>query len=423
MVNILRKELIYALIVMLGTFNFGFNTAYPSPVVPYFQKEWNIPEAQTTWFNSICSLFAVFGPYISAFMCNYMGRRMVMCIIAIASAIFWAILLAMNKDRFALGIVIRALCGLTVGANSAMNPLVLVEIAPKDITGFFGNLNQFGLVFAMVWLYIQGVGNPWWSINVSAIVTNVLLAALIWLIPETRPEVKEEDSDGKPDEGQKESLFQKKYLGKLFVGIMMMVIQQFSGVNAIITNLDQNFRDVGVEIDSGYASAISVCAQLFAVFIGGLLIDWLGRRILFCGSCIGCGAFLFLFACNEQFKWATWLPIVFIFLYMFCFGAALGPVPWFVIPELFPDSVRSLASSLISSANWILSFIVIFVYPSLRGAIGNVWTIVIFGIVCVLGAVYGFFYITEPSKDGETLDWDGGDNIGADEGEKASPEL
>ena len=411
MVNFLRVELLYALIIMLGTFNFGFNTSYPSPVVPFFQESWGIPESQTTWFNSICSLFAVFGPYISAFMCNYMGRRMVICIIAIVSAAFWAVLLAMNKDRFALGIVFRALCGLTVGANSHMNPLVLVEVAPKDITGFFGNLNQFGLVFAMVWLYIQGVGNPWWSINISAIVTNVLLAALIWLIPETRPEKKvDEANDKQQEETEKESLFQKKYLGKLFVGIMMMVIQQFSGVNAILTNLDQNFKDVGVAIESGYASAISVCAQLFAVFIGGLLIDWLGRRPLFCGSCFGCGVFLFLFACNEKFQWANWLPIVFIFLYMFCFGAALGPVPWFVIPELFPDSVRSLASSLISSANWILSFIVIFVYPSLRGAIGNVWTIVIFGIICILGSIYGFFFITEPTKDGDTLDWDPGED-------------
>ena len=253
MSKFITKELLYAGVMMLATFNFGFNTAYPSPVVPYFQDEWGIPESQTTWFNSIASLFAVFGPYISAFMCNFMGRRLVICIIAIVSAAFWAVLLATNKNRFALGIVFRALCGLTVGANSQMNPMVLVEIAPKGLTGFYGNLNQFGLVVGIVWVYLQGVGNPWWSINVSAIVTNCLLAALIWLIPETRPEKKEEEQNNSQEdkEEEKESVFQKKYLGKLFVGIMMMVIQQFSGVNAIITNLDQNFRDVGVAIDSG----------------------------------------------------------------------------------------------------------------------------------------------------------------------------
>ena len=229
MVNIFTKELFYALIMLLATFNFGFCMAYPSPVVPYFQSEWGIPEIQTTWFNSICSLFSVFGPYISAFMCNYMGRRLVICIIAIVAAAFWAVLLAINKDRFALGIVFRALCGLTVGANSQMNPMVLVEIAPEGLTGFYGNLNQFGLVFAMVWLYIQGVGNPWWSINVSAIVTNVLLAGLIWLIPETKPEKRLEDENKEPE--QKESIFQRKYLGKILVGVILMFIQQFSGVN------------------------------------------------------------------------------------------------------------------------------------------------------------------------------------------------
>ena len=136
------------------------------------------------------------------------------------------------------------------------------------------------------------------------------------------------------------------------------------------------------------------------------MIDWLGRRILFCGSCVGCGIFLFLYACNEQFHWANWLPIVFIFLYMFSFGVALGPVPWFVIPELFPTSVRAVVSSLISSANWIVAFIVIYIYPSLKGAIGNVWTLVIFGIISVLGAVYGWFFITEPNQEKQVLDYD-----------------
>ena len=201
-----------------------------------------------------------------------------------------------------------------------------------------------------------------------------------------------------------------------------MVIQQLAGVNALITNLDQNFKDVGVSIPSGVASAISVFAQLIAVFISGLLIDWLGRRPLFCGSALGCAIFLVLFALNDWFHWTNWLPILCIFCYMFCFGAALGPVPWFVIPELFPDSVRPLASSLISSSNWICAFIVIFVYPSLKNAIGNNWTLIIFAIIAALGSVYGWFYITEPPKDGEVLDWDAGEKDDNDNDDNA-PEL
>ena len=329
MVNILRKELLYALIIMFGPFNFGFVMGFTSPAIPYYEEHWGITTIQTTLFNSLASLFAVFGPYISTFLLKFFGRRMVTAIIAGAAAILWAVHLAINKKLFALGIVIRCLLGLTVGANSSLGPMCLVEVAPKDITGFFGNLNQFGIVIGIVWMMLQGVNNNWQSLCITAIVCNAAQAGLIWLCPETAPEKKEEDDN---EEGEKESVFQKKFLPKLFVGAMMMVIQQFAGVNALITNLDQNFKDVGVALEPGYCSAISTSAQLIAVFIGGLLVDTLGRRPLFCVSALGCGISLFIFAMNNIFKWTNWLPIVVIFIYMFFLGAALGPVPWFVIP-------------------------------------------------------------------------------------------
>ena len=320
------------------------------------------------------------------------------------------LVLITSEKLFAFGIVMRALLGLTVGANSSIGPMCLVEVAPKDITGFFGNLNQFGIVIGIIWMYLQGNWHIWQSLCITGIVINAAQAGLIWLVPETgAPKSKEEEDDAGEAQKESESLWQKKYIGKLLVGVMMMVIQQLAGVNALITNLDQNFQDVGVSIPSGIASAISVAAQLIAVFISGLLVDAIGRRPLFCASALGCAVFLVIFALNDWFKWTNWLPIVCIFLYMFCFGAALGPVPWFVIPELFPDSVRALASSLISSSNWICAFIVIFVYPPLRDAIGNNWTLVIFACIAAAGSVYGWFYITEPPKDGEVLDWDAGE--------------
>ena len=317
MINIFRKELIYAIIIMFGPLNFGFAMGFTSPAIPYFQSHWpSITETQTTLFNALASLFAVFGPYISTFLLRYFGRRMITAIISIASAVIWAIHLAISEKLFALGIAVRCLLGLTIGANSSLGPMCLVEVAPKDMTGFFGNLNQAGVVIGIVWLYLQGVNNSWQSLCITAIVVNAAQAVLIWFIPETSS-INKNEEDNKEEEKESESVFQRKYLGKIFVGVMMMVIQQFAGVNALITNLDQNFSDVGVAIASGYCSAISTSAQLVAVFISGLLVDKLGRRPLFCISALGCGICLFIFACNDAFKWTTWLPIVVIFLYMF----------------------------------------------------------------------------------------------------------
>ena len=72
---------------------------------------------------------------------------------------------------------------------------------------------------------------------------------------------------------RRRNLYSKKYLGILLVGIAMMFIQQFSGVNAILPNLDENFKDVGAPHDSGIASTISVAAQLVAIFVSGFFVD------------------------------------------------------------------------------------------------------------------------------------------------------
>ena len=412
MPNFLRRELIYALIVMLGPINFGFCMGFTSPAIPEWKSKWpSVTETETTWFNAITSLFAVVGPFISTFMLSHMGRRLCVFFISLFATICWALLLVTSEERFYAGIIIRALVGLCIGGFSAVCPMYLVEIAPKDITGFFGNLNQTGVVLGIIVMYLQGNWESWWTLCITGIVVSALQCGLIWLVPETAPEKApieaEENQEDSPQE--KESLWQAKYLGKLGVGIAMMIIQQFAGVNALITNLDQNFKDAGAPLESGICSTISVAAQLIGVFTCGILVDWLGRRPLFCISALGCGICLFLFALNETYNWANWLPIVVIFLYMLFFGAALGPVPWFVIPELFPDSVRALASSIISSSNWICAFIVIFVYPPMKNGIGNVWTLVIFGLIAVAGSIFGWFYITEPESKAKALDWEEND--------------
>ncbi|EAX98489.1 major facilitator superfamily protein [Trichomonas vaginalis G3] len=329
----------------------------------------------------------------------------------------------------------RALLGLVIGGVTSIAPTMLIETAPEGLTGFFGNLNQVGCVIGIVIMYLQGNWtvnvtkgfSKWWSLEITCATLNIIGAALIWLCPETSSLSKNDVKKDKP----RESICQKKYIGKIFVGIGMMFIQQFSGINAILTNLDDNFREVGVPLDSGVASAISVAAQFIAVFVSGFLVDKLGRRPLFCLSCFGCGATLVIFALNYKYNWANWISIVVIFIYMFFFGAALGPVPWFIIPELFPITVRSIGASIISMANQLFSFTVIFIFPWLKGTtddqgnitsgIGLTWTSIVFAIITFLGGIFGFFFIIEPKITAEPLDNE--DNQEGQNGEETSTQI
>jgi MFS family permease len=373
---------------------------FTSPAIPEFRSKWSsVSEVQTTWFNAIMSLFAMFGAFICQPLLKHFMRKTTLCIIAVAAAIFWAVLLATSESRFALGIVIRACLGLTSGAFSSMSTLLLTDVAPKELAGFFGNFNSIGLILGVIWMYLQGNWKSWETLCYSGISASVALALLLWIIPEESLHKKREDPADEPQAiDTKESVLSKKYIGKLLIGMAMMFFKQFCGINALVANLDSNFKEAGVPISSGIASTISVLAQLIACCTSGFLVDKLGRRPLFVISASGCGLWLFLYAINDYFKWADFLPILIIFLYMLSFGLGLGPIPWFVVTHSFPPHLRSAAASVVTCVNWISAFAVIFVYPFLKNAITNRYTLVIFGAISVIGAIFGWFTINEKPK-------------------------
>lgn len=358
------------------------------------------------------ALTAIVGPYIAAYMLNFKGRRFVFMVLQFLTSIFYLLMLTSSKNKFWIIIVMRALIGLSVGGISAISPTMLVEIAPPGLSGFFGNLTQTGICTGMMIIYLQGNWTvnltknktDWKSLEITAATVNIISCVLIWFCPETGNSNQESE---KSNNNSHDSILERKYFTKLLVGITLMVIQQFTGINAIAQNLDDNLRDAKVPLDSGIGSALSMIFMIIGVFAGGSVIDKLGRKPLFVASCLGCGVTLLVFSMNYVFKWSGWLALICICLYMFFFGFAVGPVPWYTIPELFPQSLRALGNSIISASNQLLTFIILFVYPVMvgnknpdtgkyTGGIGFMPTCIFYSCCCFFGALFGFFYITEP---------------------------
>lgn len=414
MAKFCRKELIYGFIIMLGSIDFGFSIAFPSPLTPFFRDEWKIKKVPLSFFTSILSLTAVIGPYITTFILMYTGRRTAFCILQATSAVFYLIMLASGQNRFWLFIFMRAMMGLVIGGISSTCPTMLIETAPSGLSGFFGNLNQTGVCIGMIIIYLQGNWTvnlsknvkKWRSLEITTAVINIVSCFLIWICPETGHPTK---NDQKDENQEKPSICQKKYFTKLLVGIFLMFIQQFCGINAIVQNLDDNLRDANVPIDSGIGSAISTVFMIIGVFSGGFVIDKLGRMPLFVISCVGCATTLFIYAMNYQFNWNGWIALVCICFYMFFFGFALGPVPWYVIPELFPHELRSLGNSIVSTSNQLLTFVILFLFPIMigtkdpntgkyHGGMGYMPTCLFFAACSLLGGLGGYFFITEPDE-------------------------
>lgn len=396
------KELLYALVIMLGPFTFGTVMGFPNPAKNLILNEKaEVRENPILFdvFNAVTSLFGLFGPFIVPLLLRKLGgsRKKLIGIIALYSALTWACLF-LTKLSFVSGIVARAMAGIGIGAYSSISPMFIIEMAPENARGFFGCLNQIAIIAGLIYInVISPALNSYVALIGCAIIFPVLQGILISFIPES-PAVARERELSKENK-DKESLFQKKYAKGMIIGLMMMFVQQFCGCNAILTNLSGILETAGLNIHPDYQSSIAYCAQLVAVFVGSAVMDRLGRRMVWIISCAILIVFLFIFMLYDRYQWnSSILPLVCIFFYEFGFGVGMGPIPWFIIPEYFDDEIRPLATSIVSSANWIFSFIVIVSFPSMKQKMHLWGTMIVYLIVTIGGLIFGIVYVSDPNK-------------------------
>lgn len=70
-------------------------------------------------------------------------------------------------------------------------------------------------------------------------------------------------------------------------------------------------------------------------------------RIDFCLCCL-----------QDQLKWMSYVSIVAIFAFVAFFEIGPGPIPWFIVAELFSQGPRPSAFAVAGFSNWTANFIV-----------------------------------------------------------------
>jgi SP family arabinose:H+ symporter-like MFS transporter len=84
------------------------------------------------------------------------------------------------------------------------------------------------------------------------------------------------------------------------------------------------------------------------------------------------------------------------------FAFAMGPLPWVVISEIFPNKIRGRAASMATSTLWTSTLIVTFTFLSLVHALGVSGTFAIYAILCVVSFL--FIWKLVPETRGKTLE-------------------
>ena len=190
----------------------------------------------------------------------------------------------------------------------------------------------------------------------------------------------------------------------LIIGIVLAILQQFSGINAIIYYGPSIFESVG--IDSSNALIFQVIIGAVNLVFTIVAIKWAdkyGRKLLLkvglsgiVGSLIICG---FLFYTNNT---QGVLLLILMLVYIACFAFSLGPVTWIIINEIFPSEVRVKGVTICTMAVWIAVWLVGQFFPWLLEKAGAAVTFWSFAAFSLINLVFSLTVVKETK--GKTLE-------------------
>ena len=234
------------------------------------------------------------------------------------------------------------------------------------------------------------------------------------------------------------------------VGVGLMFFQQFVGINALIVStiphtsnteitfhsvadssqvlLSNRLRNYGLDYEIQLTmSGVLNCCQAIACLWSLWGMDRFGRRklLLAGGVCMFSSHFIIAVLVGKyNGRWsnnqaAAWTTVAFLLFYMLTFGATRGPIPWAMLIEIFPFSLRAKGCAFSTMSIWGNNFIIVSIssYRATAYFIANndqglitppmiqnigFGTYVFFAVFCALALVWVWFFV--PETNGRTLE-------------------
>lgn len=424
-----------ATVAALGGLLFGFDTAVISGTTPFLQPYFGLNDIALGWTVSSLLIGCIIGVISSGKPGDILGRRKTLLIAAslfIVSAVGSAL-----STHLAVFIFFRVLGGIAVGTASMLSPMYISEISPAAKRGTLVSLNQLAIVIGILLAFfsnykLSGLGpDAWrWMLAVMGAPALLFFVALLfvpesprWLVQKNRKdeafevlkringeyaafdEIEAIDkSIASEKSGSYKELFSPQVKPILWIGILLAVFSQVTGINSIMYYAPVIFKSMGLGTDSALMQTITIGGINFLFTLVAIKwIDKWGRRKLLIGGAAGMFVSLLVITIAFFFKkFEGYLILVFILTYIASFAASIGPVSWVVISEIFPNKLRSKAMSIAIVALWIACFLVSLTFPVMLNRLGGGASFLVFGFMCFLMLLYVIFKV--PETKGKTLE-------------------
>ncbi|CAK9153200.1 unnamed protein product [Ilex paraguariensis] len=184
----------------------------------------------------------------------------------------------------------------------------------------------------------------------------------------------------------------------------LQAFQQFTGINTVMYYSPTIVQMAGFSSNqlALLLSLIVAAVNAAGTIVGIYLIDYVGRRKLalssLCGvivSLILLAAAFFLESSGSTNGIYGWIAVLGLALYIAFFAPGMGPVPWTVNSEIYPESYRGICGGMSATVNWVSNLIVAQSFLSLAEAVGTGLTFLILAGVAVVALVFVTMYVPE----------------------------
>jgi len=167
-------------------------------------------------------------------------------------------------------------------------------------------------------------------------------------------------------------LFTRDHRKVIFIALSIGILNQFSGINAILYYLNDIFAQAGFTAASANVQAVVIgAANLAFTVLAMFLIDTIGRRFLLLVGSMGTAlcllAVAIIFATGHHRGALLWLLVAYIAF----FAISQGTVIWVYLSEIFPPGIREKGQSLGTLALWVTNGLVAAIYPKIASVAGQ----------------------------------------------------
>ncbi|CAN6580417.1 unnamed protein product [Malus baccata var. baccata] len=426
----------------IGGLLFGYDTGVISGALLYIKDDFEVVKDSSFLQETIVSMAlvgAIIGAAAGGWINDSYGRKKATLLADVVFAI-GAVVMAAAPDPYVL-ILGRLLVGLGVGVASVTAPVYIAEASPSEIRGGLVSTNVLMITGGQFLSYLVNLGftevpGTWrWMLGVSA-VPAVIQFTLMLFLPESprwlflkddkdkavdvmskiydvarlEDEIDYLSSQAEEEQRKKKSVsylnvFRSKEIRLAFVaGAGLQAFQQFTGINTVMYYSPTIVQMAGIQSNqlALLLSLIVAAVNAAGTVLGIYLIDHFGRKKLALSSLSGVivslvilsGAFFFQSSGSTSVIYG-YIAVIGLALYIAFFAPGMGPVPWTVNSEIYPEAYRGICGGMSATVNWISNLIVAQTFLSVVESVGTGATFLILAVVAVIAFIFVIVYLPE----------------------------